>query len=183
LTQSDSTQDSPRPRHAGFPSLRDHLLFWPVAAGVLALDLWTKKAVFDWLSSKEFPVYQVIPNFLNLVLAENPGAAFSIAPGKRAFLISVAAVAAIVIVAIFLSGRAHGKLMKLSLALFVGGILGNLHDRLFNNGLVRDFIDAYYRDWHWPAFNVADSALCIAVALILLSNFLTHPGSNPNPKP
>jgi signal peptidase II len=73
--------------------------------------------------------------------------------------------------------------MKLSLALFVGGILGNLHDRLFNNGLVRDFIDAYYRDWHWPAFNVADSALCIAVALILLSNFLTHPGSNPNPKP
>jgi len=58
-----------------------------------------------------------------------------------------------------------------ALAFFAAGVLGNLWDRLFYDGMVRDFIDLYYDRWHWPAFNVADALLCTAVALYLVSRF------------
>ena len=61
-----------------------------------------------------------------------------------------------------------------ALALFLAGILGNAYDRVFNNGMVRDFIDVYHKDLHWPAFNVADSMLCAAVGLLLLSTLLSE---------
>jgi signal peptidase II len=62
-------------------------------------------------------------------------------------------------------------LVHVALGLFAAGVCGNLYDRIFNDGLVRDFIDVYYRQHHWPAFNVADSMLCIAVGLGIISCF------------
>ena len=63
--------------------------------------------------------------------------------------------------------------MCAALGLFMGGVAGNLYDRLFNDGMVRDFIDVYWRGWHWPAFNVADSMLCVAVGIFVVRSLLT----------
>jgi signal peptidase II len=113
----------------------------------------------------------VIPACLRLVRWQNDGAAFSIARGQTSVLLAISAVALVLVVAIFLFAKIHNRLMQVSLALFTAGITGNLYDRAFNNGLVRDFIDVYVGDHHWPAFNVADSMLCVAVGLLLITSF------------
>ena len=154
------------------PSLEAHLLFWPIAIIGLLLDLWTKKAVFNWL--KHRGSVQIIDGFLRLVLAENDGAAFGIAAGRYHLLLAVSVAALIVILALFLFSRTSAKIIHISLALFAAGICGNLWDRIFNNGCVRDFVDVvYWPGKHWPAFNVADSLLCIGVGLLIISTFFT----------
>ena len=154
------------------PDAKSHLIFCPLMAGGLALDLWTKKAVFDWLQPHE--TYPVIDGFLRLVIAVNNGAAFNLFAGKPYFLaiVSIIAIAAIFVVFLF-SGGMH-KLIHIALGLFAAGVCGNLYDRLFNNGSVRDFIDVYRGEYHWPTFNVADSLLCIGVGLLIISTFLTE---------
>ncbi|MDO8304082.1 MAG: signal peptidase II, partial [Sedimentisphaerales bacterium] len=118
------------------------------------------------------PIHVVISGFLRIVVAENTGAAFGIASGQRVLLVTVSLIAAIVVLGFFLFGRQRPAMMTVALALFLAGILGNAYDRVFHNGMVRDFIDAHYKDvYHWPAFNVADSMLCIAVFLLLLTSF------------
>jgi len=152
------------------PSLKAHLVFWPLTVVGLALDLWTKRAVFDWLERQgSIPV---INGFLQLVQAENDGAAFGIAAGQHHLLAAVSIAALIVILAIFLFSGRQGKLVHIALGLFAAGVCGNLWDRVFNNGRVRDFIDVmYWPGRHWPAFNVADSMLCIGVGLLIISTF------------
>ena len=174
MTQSETEKNSQAcksHRHnISFPSAGAHFLFWPlVAAGVIA-DLWSKTAVFAWLESKPYCESCVIDGFLQLVRRENAGAAFSIAQGRTTMLIIVSIVALIAVVGIFLFAAARQKTMQIALALFTAGVLGNLYDRIFNDGLVRDFIDVYYGNYHWPAFNLADSMLCIAVGLLIISN-------------
>ena len=184
MTESKREKNDARPslgrfflnRH-GFapPSLQAHLIFWSLMAGGIALDLWSKKAVFDWLSSN-FPYgFSVIDGFLGLVIAENDGAAFGIASGQRCFLTVISIFALIVIFGIFFFSGSKQKSVHIALGLFSAGICGNLYDRIFNNGMVRDFIDVvYWPGRHWPAFNVADSMLCIGVGLLLISGFLTE---------
>ena len=155
------------------PSLKDNLIFWPIAAGGLAADLWTKNAVFNWLSERFPPVYDIIPGFFSLILAENAGAAFSLAQGRRTFLVAISIAALVMVFYIFFTSRLKHVLYKIALPMFVAGICGNLYDRLYNRGFVRDFIDVYYKNWHWPTFNIADSLLCAAVGLIILAGFLT----------
>jgi len=155
------------------PPLKAHLIFWPVMVIGLAIDLWTKRAVFDWLEERgSFPI---VNGFLELVLAENDGAAFGIAAGQHQVLAAVSIAAMIVILAIFLLGGNREKLVHIALGLFAAGVCGNLWDRIFNNGRVRDFIDVvYWPGKHWPAFNVADSMLCIGVGLLVISTFFTE---------
>ncbi len=149
-----------------------HLLFWPVFAAGVVLDLWTKNAVFNWLGDLRRDSVTIINGFLRLQLAENPGAAFGIATGQRSLLVVVSVAALVVVIAVFLFAGTNRKIIQIALALFAAGVSGNLYDRLFNNGLVRDFIDVvYWPGRHWPAFNVADSMLCIAVGLLILSGF------------
>jgi signal peptidase II len=152
-----------------FVCLREHFVFWPFVILGLAFDLWSKKAVFDWLGNTYPPVYPVISGFLRLVAQENSGAAFGIAQGQKILLLIVSLAAIVVVIYFFLFGRDRRTLLTVALALFLAGILGNAYDRIFNNGMVRDFIDVHYKDWHWPAFNVADSLLCIGVFLLLLA--------------
>ena len=154
------------------PSLRAHLVFWPVAVIGLAADLWTKKAVFGWLKYED--KFSIINGFLQLVLAENDGAAFGIAGGQHHLLVAVSVAALIAILAIFLLGGTQQKLIHIALGLFAAGVCGNLWDRVFNNGRVRDFIDVvYWPSKHWPAFNAADTMLCIGVGLLIISTFST----------
>ena len=149
-----------------------HLVFWPVFIAGLALDLWTKKAVFEWLRNAEIDAFTIIDGFLRLQLAVNPGAAFGMAAGHRWKLIAVSVAALAVVLLVFLFAAGSRKIFNVALGLFAAGVCGNLYDRLFNGGFVRDFIDVvYWPGRHWPAFNVADSMLCIAVALLILSSF------------
>ena len=157
-----------------FPNLRAQLTFWPVLAAGLALDLWTKKAVFDHLQRQGSDSIPIIDGFLQFVIRLNKGAAFGIAAGQTHLLIVISLVALVVIFAIFFFGGARQTLAHIALGLFAAGVCGNLYDRIFHDGFVRDFIDvAYWPRKHWPAFNVADTMLCVAVALLIISNLFT----------
>lgn len=152
------------------PDSKAHLMFWSLMVGGLALDLWTKKAIFDWLRPRE--IYPVIEGFLQFVPALNNGAAFGWFAGKSYFLTAVSVIATLAIFAIFFFGGGRQRLVHIALGLFAAGVCGNLYDRVFNDGSVRDFIDVYYRSYHWHTFNVADSLLCVGVGLLILSTFL-----------
>ena len=153
------------------PDSKAHLIFWSLILGGLALDLWTKKAVFDWLEHRGS--VSIVNGFLQLTRALNNGAAFGILAGKSYLLAMVSVVALIAIFAVFLFSRSRQRLVHIALGLFTAGVCGNLYDRIFNDGLVRDFIDVYCGRYHWPAFNVADSLLCIGVGLLIISTFFT----------
>ncbi len=156
------------------PGLAAQLIFWPLVAAGLTLDLWSKKAVFTWLVQKPGNSVTVMDGFLRLVLAENQGAAFGIAAGQYRLLVAVSVIALVVIFVVFLFSASQHKLVHIALAFFAAGVCGNLWDRIFNDGRVRDFIDVvYWPGRHWPAFNVADTMLCIAVGLLLVSSFFT----------
>jgi len=154
------------------PDSKAHLIFWSLTLTGLALDLWSKKAVFDLL--EDHGNVLIINGFLRLVRVLNNGAAFGFFAGKPYLLAAISVIALVVILGVFLFSGTHNRLVHVALGLFTAGICGNLYDRIFNNGLVRDFIDVYYRDYHWPAFNVADSLLCIGVGLLIISTFLTE---------
>ena len=159
-----------------FPDLTALLVFFPLLAAGLALDLWSKKAVFEWLRHRQHSAQSVsiIKGVLQLVATENAGAAFGIAQGQRLWLIAVSALALIVVFVVFLLSGTERKLVHAALGLFAAGVCGNLYDRLFNNGLVRDFVDVvYWPGKHWPTFNIADSMLCIGVGLMIISTFPT----------
>ena len=151
-----------------------HLMFWPVFIGGVVLDLWSKSAVFGWLESLGRNDVAIIDGFLHLHLALNPGAAFGIAEGQRWLLVTISIAAIIAVILLFLFSGRKSSYLAVTLGLFAGGVCGNLYDRLFNDGLVRDFIDVtYWPGKHWPAFNVADSLLCIAVGLLILSGIFS----------
>jgi signal peptidase II len=152
-----------------YPSKLDHLIFWPIIVVGVTADLWSKSAVFAWLKTPK-DSYPVIDGLFTMVHAVNYGAAWSIATGYRTLLLSVSIFAMFVVIGIFIYGNIRYKLMQVALALFTAGIIGNLYDRAFNGGGVRDFLDFYVGDHHWPAFNIADSMLCVAVGLLIIFN-------------
>jgi len=79
-----------------------------------------------------------------------------------------------VILGIFLLGGSRSRLVHVALGLFAAGVCGNLYDRVFNGGAVRDFIDVYYRSYHWHTFNAADTLLCIGVGLLIIATSFTE---------
>jgi signal peptidase II len=159
----------------GLPDCRAHLIFWLIFMLGLMLDLWSKGAVFKWLGQRAGSTAVLIDGLLRLVRAENAGAVFGIAAGQRYLLIVVSVIALIAIFVFFLFGRIRQRLLHVALGLFAAGVCGNLYDRIFNNGLVRDFIDVvYWPGRHWPAFNFADSMLCIGVGLVIISELFTE---------
>jgi signal peptidase II len=156
------------------PDLIGHLIFWPILLAGLAVDLGTKRAVFAWLEYKPGQTAEIIDGILSFRLALNPGAAFGILPGQPAFLIGVSVIALLAIFGIFFLAAARQRLIQVSLGFFAAGVTGNLWDRVFNGGLVRDFVDVvYWPGRHWHTFNVADSMLCVAVGLLLVATLLT----------
>lgn len=141
-----------------------------VAAAVLALDQTSK-----WLALAQLTLHEPVPllPFLNLTLVYNRGAAFgflSTASGwQNLFFIGVALIATAVILYLLRRTDARDRWMAAALMLILGGALGNLVDRLFY-GHVVDFVDAYYGTWHWPAFNVADSAITFGALLLIFES-------------
>jgi signal peptidase II len=121
-------------------------------------------------------LYQSIPvmPYFNLTYVHNTGAAFSFlseAGGwQRWFFAVLAALISVAITAWLAKLKQHETLLAVALALILGGAIGNLIDRLAY-GYVIDFIDVYYQTWHWPAFNIADSAITIGVVLMIAESF------------
>ncbi len=139
-----------------------------LAAAIVACDLATKAAVAAAMRPGESR--EVLP-FLNIVHYENTGAAFGLLAGAgewaRWLLVGVSVALVAALAAVTLRGKAPPA-ERLALWMVIGGALGNLHDRL-RHGRVVDFIDVHAAGWHWPAFNLADSAISAGVALYALS--------------
>ena len=137
---------------------------------VVVLDQLTKAIALDRLAPGA-PV-PLIDGFLSLTLVRNPGLAFGLLAGVPTgwrwvvALLSLAALVVLVRVALRVLPRG-GVIDHGMLGLIGGGAVGNLIDRV-RFGAVVDFVDVYYRSWHWPAFNVADSAITVGVALLAL---------------
>jgi signal peptidase II len=141
------------------------------AAGVVATDRLSKWAALAWLRPSEG---LEVTGFFNLVLVFNRGAAFSFladAPGwQQPFFIAVALIAA-AIVSWMLWRYPARRLLCVGLALILGGALGNLWDRVAY-GHVVDFLDFHAYGLHWPAFNVADSAISVGAGILIAESFL-----------
>ncbi len=137
----------------------------------LILDQWSKIAVAD--SMHLYESINLLPGF-NLTYVHNTGAAFSFlseAGGwQRWFFAAMAFIISIVLVVWLKRLKKHETLLAVALALVLGGAIGNLIDRLLY-GYVIDFLDVYYETFHWPAFNIADSAISLGVFLMLLESF------------
>jgi signal peptidase II len=149
----------------GYMNLR-LLRYLAVATTTLLLDQLSK---WSALSNLQMGVPEPVLPFFNWLLLFNPGAAFSfLAQGsgwQRWFFIILGLVACVYIIYL-LRKSLSDKLLCIALSLILGGALGNVLDRIMY-GAVVDFIDLHYANWHWPAFNVADSAICIGAALII----------------
>lgn len=156
---------------AELPSAKAQILFWGLFMAGLALDLWSKKAVFDRLPHPG-PIMVVIEGLLNFVRAQNNGAAFGICAGQPFFLAAASIIALLFVLGYFYLAAAKQTLVHVALGILAAGICGNLYDRLFNEGAVRDFIDVYItisgREHRWHTFNAADALLCIGVALLII---------------
>lgn len=123
-------------------------------------------------------LYQTIAvmPFVNFTYVHNTGAAFSFlsqAGGwQRWFFALFAVVISLVLLVWLIRLKPHERLLAVALSLVLGGAIGNLIDRVAL-GYVIDFIDVYYQSWHWPVFNIADCAITIGVALLVLDSFLS----------
>lgn len=123
---------------------------------------------------------QVLP-FLNWLLLFNPGAAFSFlaqSSGWQRWFFTFLGLFACIYIVIVLRKHQEDRLLCLALSLILGGALGNVLDRLMY-GAVVDFIDVHYANWHWPAFNIADSAICIGAVLIIFGELHKSFGKSP----
>ena len=147
---------------------------------IVVLDLWTKN-----IATHSLTLYrpQALTSWLNMTLAHNYGAAFSFlsdAGGWQRWLFTgLASVVTVVLIVWLFRLPAREKMTAAALGLIIGGAVGNLIDRI-NHGYVVDFIDVYYGDWHWPAFNLADSAITCGVVLLLIDGlFLSASAKQP----
>ena len=143
------------------------------AAAIVVADQLAKWLVLARLSPGE---RLELTSFFNLVLAFNKGAAFSFLAGaggwQTPLLVAFALVAAVIVSVLLVRSRAR-RLFSAGLALVLGGAVGNVIDRL-RFGHVVDFLDLHAGGWHWPAFNVADSAITIGAALLIIDGFRHH---------
>ena len=148
------------------------LLPWAaVAVVVVLIDQLTK-----YLVERSFDYGDVKPitAFFNLVLTYNNGAAFSFlasASGWQAHFLTAVGIAASLFILYLLARHGHQRLFALALALILGGAVGNVIDRIAY-GHVIDFLDFHAGGWHWPAFNVADSAIVGGAALLIVDELL-----------
>lgn len=151
-----------------------------IAAVVFALDratkVWIERTVEQWQS------IQVIPGLFDIVHAKNPGAAFGIfadsdSPYRTVLLIGISLGVLLFISYLLLrpgrAGFVASKLTTAGLSLVLGGALGNIYDRVVY-GEVTDFLEFYSGSWRFAAFNVADSAISVGAALLILDMWMTR---------
>ena len=146
-----------------------------ICFAVAALDQLSKLMVLR--SIKEGESITLIPNFFDIILTYNKGAAFglfaNLPDGTRQITLGVATFLALVVISFLLLKEYKDDLFaKICLSFILGGALGNLIDRVFL-GKVVDFLDVYIGAYHWPAFNIADSAISVGVTILIIKGFFS----------
>ncbi len=145
-----------------------------IAAAVLILDQVSKLAILDLMQPPR--TIEVLPVF-NIVLAFNRGVSFSMFAGHDDAPLLLSGVAVVLVAALLWWLRsAEHALTRVAIGLVVGGAVGNLIDRL-RYGAVVDFLDVHWGGWHWPAFNVADSAITVGALLLMCDALFSRPQS------
>lgn len=145
-----------------------------LALFLVALDQTSKAAVLAWLPEDHSRV--VIPGFFKLVHITNTGAAWGVLRGQNVTL-GILSTATIVAILFFWRKLVQHPWQPPALAVILSGILGNLLDRV-RHGAVVDFLLFHVGRWHWPAFNVADSAICVGLAFYVLASFRAERASH-----
>ncbi len=157
--------------------MRGKIPYLFVTLGILVADQWTKHLVEVHLPRGASE--PVISGFLNLVHVRNTGVAFGLFAsdgGSTSWVLTALGLVALAAVSIyFLWTPVRDRLLLTALALVAGGAVGNLLDRVMA-GSVTDFVDVYVGSYHWPAFNVADSAITVGIVLMILDTFRHRPG-------
>ncbi len=141
-----------------------------ISAIVVALDLYTKHLVQN---AFEYGEHLTVTSFFDLVRFHNEGAAFSFlssAGGWQKWFFTAIAAIAVIVITYLIRKNPTQKLFCTGLALVLGGAIGNLYDRL-TLGYVVDFLYFHINEYYWPAFNVADSAISVGVAILLWDSF------------
>lgn len=139
---------------------------------LVTLPLFVLDQLTKWATLTYIPLHHeipIIPGFFNLVHLTNTGSAFGLMKGWFNFHVIFGAIMAVVMFCI-LFWKSTDKLSRFAAALILSGIFGNVTDRI-RFGHVVDFLDFYIGQYHWPAFNIADSAIVIAVGLFLWGSF------------
>ena len=153
------------------------LKYLTISAAIIGLDQVTKWLMVSWLALYE--AVAIMPYF-NLTMAHNHGAAFSFlaqAGGWQRWFFTVLALVISTVRVVWLAKlKPEAKLEAISLSLVIGGAIGNVIDRIYY-GYVIDFLDIYIGSSHWPAFNVADSAICIGAVLLIIDSIKSEPES------
>ncbi len=147
-----------------------------VSVVVIGLDQLTKL----WASSAlDYAVPVAVIPYFNLTLLHNTGAAFSFlseAGGWQRWFFALMALAVSTVILLWLKRLPSTKVwLAVALALVLGGALGNVWDRIYL-GYVVDFIDLYYQGWHWPAFNIADSAISVGAVMLIIDSLRSENG-------
>ena len=151
-------------------SIKSFYRYLGISAIVIAVDLYTKHLI---QLAFQYGEQLTITGFFDLVRYHNTGAAFSFladAGGWQKWFFTAISVVAAVVIIYLLKKHAQNKLFCFGLALVLGGALGNLYDRI-TLGYVVDFLSFHINDLYWPAFNVADSAICVGVGVLLVDSF------------
>jgi signal peptidase II len=151
------------------------VIVWSLIVILSLADQITKLLTLRFIPYQES--IPVIPGFFNLTHLHNTGAAFSMLHDNNLFFILLSS--AVFIALIVLRRHFTGLLMQWGWILLLSGIIGNVTDRI-RLGYVVDFLDFQFGSYHWPAFNVADSCICIAAGLFLISGFITPKKKNLN---
>lgn len=142
------------------------MTFYILMAGVVVLDQLSKTLAVSFLG--DAPV-QVISAFFWLRLQHNPGAAFSLFDKHPEILTIINTIISALVIWWGVKIPQKEKLQRYGIALIAGGALGNLIDRFFRGGRVVDFLDFHwFNKAHWPTFNIADTAICIGVTLLII---------------
>ena len=146
-----------------------------IAAAIAAADQLVKWWIVDWLADP--PGFVEVLPFFNLVMVWNRGVSFGLLGDADLAPYLMAGIAGLVVIVlvIWLAGVSE-RLLAASIGLIIGGALGNIVDRLVY-GAVADFVDVHAGGYHWPAFNVADAAITVGVAVMLIDGLLNRRGA------
>ena len=160
------------------------VLYLLIALIVVLLDRWSKRLIAQRVAL--YAHIQIIPGFFRITHTENTGAAFSLfadstAPWRTGLLVGFSMVALLVVFVLLWKNNPNHFVTGIALSLIMGGALGNLWDRLAR-GRVIDFLIVYVKQYQWPVFNLADSAIVVGAGLLILE-ILFHQSSRQEARP